>query len=531
MAANDYYNVPYSSHPNPDQNPSHSSHPKQDPYGAPVSPVSSPFSDQAYPTYSSSRPLSVPKSTRYDGAALGDQTSDPFTDHNAVPLRSPNENLDNPKVRHYMTDSEGQLHPARRLSRDRGRRTWKERLFGGKITWVVYFFTIVQLIVFLVEIIRNAVLTHSPIEIHPQFNPMIGPSPYVLINMGARYVPCMRNTPGVQDNTLSATPLSFPCPNTTSVTPAPECSLSELCGFSGVPNPHPNGSLNDKPAPNQWFRFIIPIFLHAGFVHIGFNLLLQLTLGRDMEKAIGSVRFLLVYLASGIFGFVLGGNFAPNGIASTGCSGALFGVLALELLDLLYTWRDRRTPVRDLALILLDVVISFVLGLLPGLDNFSHIGGFLMGLLLGVVILHSPGTLRERIAKDAYAPFYSNSSTQHLRAPSSENVSGVADRAAPAADEMKSFIKDPVGFFRGRKPLWWAWWLIRAIALVGALVAFIVLLNNFYTYRKSCVWCKYLSCLPITSHGVNWCDIGNLTFTTQQSPAPTKRLFDPSMFY
>ena len=323
---------------------------------------------------------------------------------------------------------------------------------------------------------------------------MIGPSPYVLINMGARYVPCMRNTPGVQDNTLSDTPLSFPCPNTTSVNPAPECSLSELCGFSGVPNPHPGGSLDDKPAPNQWFRFIIPIFLHAGIIHIGFNLLLQMTLGRDMEKSIGSLRFLLVYLASGIFGFILGGNFAPNGIASTGCSGALFGILALELLDLLYSWRERRSPVKDLSFILLDVVISFVLGLLPGLDNFSHIGGFLMGLLLGIVILHSPGALRDRIGENGqYAPFYSNSSTQHLRAPSSENFSAAA--RAPSANEMKSFVKDPVGFFKGRKPLWWVWWVIRAIALVGALVAFIVLLNNFYTYRKSCGWCKYLSCL------------------------------------
>ncbi|KAF2239036.1 rhomboid-domain-containing protein [Viridothelium virens] len=530
MAANDYYNAPYASEYTHHQNAPPSTRPQQDHYGAPVSPVASAFADQPYSTYNSSRRSSIPNSTRYNGGALGDHTSDPFTDQNAVPLKPSQPNMDDPKVQHYMNDSEGQLHAVRRLSRDRGKRTWKERLFGGKITWVVYFFTIVQLIVFLVEIIKNGTLTHSPIEIHPQFNPMIGPSPYVLINMGARYVPCMRNTPGVQDNTLSDTPLSFPCPNTTSVNPAPECSLSELCGFSGVPNPHPGGSLDDKPAPNQWFRFIIPIFLHAGIIHIGFNLLLQMTLGRDMEKSIGSLRFLLVYLASGIFGFILGGNFAPNGIASTGCSGALFGILALELLDLLYTWRERRTPIKDLSLILLDVVISFVLGLLPGLDNFSHIGGFLMGLLLGVVILHSPVVLRERIGRQGeYSPFYPDSSTQHLRAPSTENVGAGATRTAPSANEVKSFFKDPIGFFKGRKPLWWAWWLIRAIALVGALVAFIVLLNNFYTYRKSCVWCKYLSCLPITTNGVNWCDIGNLTFTTQKSP--TKRFFDPSLYY
>lgn len=153
--------------------------------------------------------------------------------------------------------------------------------------------------------------------IKPQFNPMIGPSTYVLINMGARFVPCMRSTKGVQD---SPNQINWPCPSTTSSNPSDpgmQCTLSQLCGFSPVPNPKPGGSLNDQPQPNQWYRFIIPIFLHAGLIHIAFNLLLQMTMGRDMEKAIGPLRFALVYFSSGIFGFVMGGNFAASGIAST----------------------------------------------------------------------------------------------------------------------------------------------------------------------------------------------------------------------
>jgi membrane associated rhomboid family serine protease len=51
-----------------------------------------------------------------------------------------------------------------------------------------------------------------------------------------------------------------------------------------------------------------------------------------MEKAIGTVRFVIVYFPSGIMGFILGANFAGNGIASTGCSGSLFGIIALVLL-------------------------------------------------------------------------------------------------------------------------------------------------------------------------------------------------------
>ncbi|KMP09118.1 rhomboid family protein membrane protein [Coccidioides immitis RMSCC 2394] len=357
-----------------------------------------------------------------------------------------------------------------------------------KIPWVVYITSIIQVAVFIAEIAKYAQLTGSPIMIRPQFNPMIGPSPYVQINMGARFVACMRNVKGVQD---AKEQINWPCPQSTSSDPeSPDnkCTLSELCGLGGVPNPRPGGSINDKDEPNQWFRFIIPIFLHAGLIHIGVNLLAQLVIGADMERSIGWWRFAIIYYASGIFGFVFGGNFAAPGIASTGASGSLFGILALCVLDLLYKWNSIRRPMTYLLMMILAVAISFVLGLLPGLDNFSHIGGFLMGLALGICLMRSPDTLRERIG--ATTPYMS--------------VDG------SPAESAKKFIKEPVGFFKGRKPLWWAWWLLRAGALVGILIAFILLLNNFYKYRSECSWCKYLSCLPIK----NWCDVGNIGTTT-----------------
>ena len=330
--------------------------------------------------------------------------------------------------------------------------------------------------------------------IHPQFNPMIGPSTYVLINMGARFVPCMRTIPEVQNST---TPINWPCPNTTSSDPTDprnHCDLSALCGFSAQ-----NSAVAFDTQPNQWFRFIVPMFLHAGIVHIGFNMLLQFTMGREMELAIGSLRFALVYFSAGIFGFVLGGNFAATAIASTGASGCLFGILALTLLDLIYCWKERPSPIKDLMWILGDVLVSFVLGLLPGLDNFSHIGGFLMGLVLGICILHSPNPLRERIGLTPVP--YSPMPTDPKRP------------TTATADPLQNFAKQPVGFFKGRKPLWWAWWLLRVGALIGVLVSFVVLLNNFYKYRDTCSWCKYLSCLPIN----NWCSIGNLQLSNTTS--------------
>ncbi|KAK6360640.1 hypothetical protein TWF730_006776 [Orbilia blumenaviensis] len=350
------------------------------------------------------------------------------------------------------------------------------------IPFFCYAVSIIQVAVFIAEIVKNAQITGSPIQTKPSFNPMIGPSPYVMINMGARFVPCMKDTLTVG----SSVSRPWACPNTTTLTVSTQdgtaCSIQELCGFQ------------DFTTPNQWWRFITPIFMHAGLIHIAFNLLIQLRLGTDMEREIGIIRFSVVYIASGIFGFVLGGNFAPQGLASTGASGALFGILALVLLDLFYTWKQRESPVKDLIFLLIDFAISFVLGLLPGVDNFAHIGGFLMGIALGLAFMRSPPALQSKLGKgDAYNSM-SSASIQN--------------------QGLRRLLRDPVGFFRGRNPFWWVWWLLRAAMLALSVIAFILLLRNFYIFNGECSWCRYFTCLPVS----NWCDIGNLQ-RIEQTPA------------
>lgn len=349
--------------------------------------------------------------------------------------------------------------------------------------------------------------------IKPQFNYMIGPSTYIMIEMGARYVPCMKNLKEIQgDASLDLTKGPFLCPNATSTDDI--CPLSVACGFGGnTPDPDGLGDADQNPRPNQWWRFIVPMFMHAGLIHIAFNMLLQMTLGREMEQAIGSIRYGLVYVSAGIFGFVMGGVLSAPFQAVIGASGSIFGIIALTLLDLLYSWKDRKSPVKDLLFIIVDIVISFVLGLLPGLDNFSHIGGFLMGLALGISVLHSPNSLRQRIGQD------------------------IAYSTVPEGSDQgpQPFLKNPVGFFKGRRPLWWVWWLVRAGSLVLVIIVFSVLLNTFYTTDEEvCSWCKYLSCLVslrlslplLTCVGLasltaseqpvnNWCEQGTLIKSQQ----------------
>ncbi|KAJ5558456.1 hypothetical protein N7461_002428 [Penicillium sp. DV-2018c] len=386
----------------------------------------------------------------------------------------------------------------------------RKGFFSKKIAWVTYILTLAQIIVFIIELVKNAQLTGSVIQTKPNFNPMIGPSPYVQIYMGARYNPCMKNVGGIQNATK---PIDWPCPNTTTLDTTTFCTLSEVCGFGGVPNPHPGGSTKDRPAPNQWYRFIIPIFMHGGFIHIGFNLLVQLTMGADMERMIGMWRYTLTYFASGIFGFVLGGNYASQRDPSDGCSGALFGILALYLLDLLYDWPNRPSPWVELIIMVLGVGVSFVLGLLPGLDNFSHIGGFIMGLAIGLTIMRSPNVLRERIGL-ARQPYVAMSGAGR-EGPEQKTTSFMdffkgKRGLTSSSTETPEAKYGPLDFFKGRKPLWWLWWFVRAGALVAVIVGFIMLIVNFYKYPDSnCSWCYRLSCLPVNG----WCEQGKSSFT------------------
>lgn len=193
----------------------------------------------------------------------------------------------------------------------------------------------------------------------------------------------------------------------------------------------------------------------------------------------------------------MGRQIADRPSGHSGASGSLFGIFALSMLDILYTWPDRPRPGRDLTYLLIDIVISFVLGLLPGIDNFSHIGGFLAGIAIGLTVMRSPNQLRQKIGSiDSDPPYtFATSSNPYNSSSGDNNLYG-----------FQGFTKQPLAFFKGRKPLWWAWWLVRASMLAIVVIVFSVLLHNFYLPQmKRCSWCKYLSCLPVNG----WCDMYN----------------------
>lgn len=361
----------------------------------------------------------------------------------------------------------------------------KPRFHFTRLPYFTIVVTIIQVCVFIAELAKMANLTGSAFQTKPYFNPMLGPSTYVLINMGARYVPCMHQISDISNDTT----IQFPCPNLTT-TDTNVCSLPELCGMLGIPE------VNDAYIPHQWYRVITPIFLHAGFLHIIFNLLLQVTMGATIERQIGWLKYSIIYMMCGISGFVLGSNFSPDGIASTGALGSLFGILAVNMLCFVYCGKKNTNLYGTkkfglfIVVMIFEMIVSFVLGLLPGMDNFSHIGGFAMGLVMGVALLPDPCI----VYIDSIIAYDGKAST------------------------MRQFTDNwnPFHNWEHKVPKRvYIWLSVRFISLGLAGAYLGALLKNFFIsglapVNSSCKWCKYINCIPVNG----WCDLGNVEVST-----------------
>jgi len=132
-------------------------------------------------------------------------------------------------------------------------------------------------------------------------------------------------------------------------------------------------------ASGQYWRLFTPMFLHIGIVHLFFNSYALYTYGTLVERLFGKVKFLIIYLASGLFGTVFSYMFSHP--ISAGASGAIFGLFGA----LLYFRKARRGIFKRLLGANLIIVIGFnlIYGFTrSGIDNWGHIGGLVGGFLI-----------------------------------------------------------------------------------------------------------------------------------------------------
>jgi rhomboid protease GluP len=129
----------------------------------------------------------------------------------------------------------------------------------------------------------------------------------------------------------------------------------------------------------EYWRLATSMFLHIGFLHIACNVWFGFRICELAEKQLGSWRFLILYLGSGIVGSAA--SVIGHDALSAGASGALFGVVGWMLVTLRLRFGSMRAFVQNAAIRqqLIWIAAWFVLGAFIGFDNYAHGGGLLFG--------------------------------------------------------------------------------------------------------------------------------------------------------
>jgi membrane associated rhomboid family serine protease len=210
-------------------------------------------------------------------------------------------------------------------------------------------------------------------------NPLFGPDAVTLLHLGAKHVPCMKKDSSIDPNAEivgANCPILYKGPRTLSQGCLYKDYLNYMCGMGGISN-------GDA---NQWWRLITPMFLHSGLVHMALNSLVIWRTGFGLESQMGSMRMAVFYFLCGIGGNLLSSILMTKNI-TVGASSAIYGLYGLLVVDLFQNWQLLKKPWRECFSLIIQVLLSLCLGLLPGIDNFAHIGGFITGVLLGAIFM------------------------------------------------------------------------------------------------------------------------------------------------
>jgi len=145
--------------------------------------------------------------------------------------------------------------------------------------------------------------------------------------------------------------------------------------------------LNQKAITNfQIYRFLTAIFLHGSITHLAFNLFALFFFGLVLEKTIGTKRFMITFLVTGIIANIISVNFYNS---SLGASGAIYGVIGaatiLRPMMMIYTF-GAIMPMFLAAIIYIIADILRAYGAFgpTNVGSIAHLSGIGLGLLLGV---------------------------------------------------------------------------------------------------------------------------------------------------
>ncbi|MFN7955075.1 MAG: rhomboid family intramembrane serine protease [bacterium] len=148
----------------------------------------------------------------------------------------------------------------------------------------------------------------------------------------------------------------------------------------------------------EWWRLVVPMFVHGGIMHIAFNSMALADLGPAVERTYGSARYLFLYVITGVVGFCATVGWSiVSGVPhlSVGASGAVLGIVGVLLAITVKRGGAYMQMVRSQ--LLRSIGYTFLLGAVVNVDNAAHLGGLASGFALGMLLAdHPPASAGQR---------------------------------------------------------------------------------------------------------------------------------------
>jgi rhomboid protease GluP len=146
----------------------------------------------------------------------------------------------------------------------------------------------------------------------------------------------------------------------------------------------------------QSWRLVSAIFIHIGIIHLLFNSYALIFIGPLLEELLGRERFLVIYIATGVLGFVVSNAYNNPVHVTAGASGAIFGLIGAGII-LSRKWAAWGSLLKEQ--LVHWAIYGLVYGIILRANNAAHVGGFLSGMGLAFLIRNPAlSTTREEIS-------------------------------------------------------------------------------------------------------------------------------------
>ena len=165
----------------------------------------------------------------------------------------------------------------------------------------------------------------------------------------------------------------------------------------GLPIRNAGIGANYLVAEGEWWRLVTPMFLHGGIMHILFNMFCLFVFGPELEKIMGRIRFVTMFMLSGILANVATYFLQEPLYIHLGASGAIFGIFGAYGALVYYT-KNSMPELRQIILpiIVISIIMTFIQ---PNINATAHVSGLIVGFLIGLIYFNPKRIIKWRSAR------------------------------------------------------------------------------------------------------------------------------------